>query len=191
MSWEPDYVTLPDVKSYQRIDDTADDALLGIWVTAASRAVDTYCGRQFGQVDAPEARTYRGSYDRHTGAYVTQIDDLQDVTGLTIAHGDVVDVTGYELLPLNAASKGRAYTRVACSTGASLTITARWGWSAVPAAVKTATLLQAARFAARRDSPYGVAGSPAEGSEVRLLATLDPDLKTALGAKYRREWWAV
>ena len=72
-----------------------------------------------------------------------------------------------------------------------LAITGLWGWPAVPTSVKVATLLQASRFAIRRDSPYGIAGSPSEGSELRLLAAVDPDVKVAIGKKYRREWWAV
>jgi hypothetical protein len=50
----------------------------------------------------------------------------------------------------------------------------------VPSAVKLATRLQASRFMARRDSPYGVAGSPDAGSEIRLLSRVDPDVAVAL-----------
>jgi hypothetical protein len=41
-------------------------------------------------------------------------------------------------------------------------------------------MLQASRFYARRDSPYGVAGSPDLGSEVRLLSKVDPDVAVSL-----------
>ena len=51
-----------------------------------------------------------------------------------------------------------------------------------------ATLLQASRLAARRDSPFGVAGSPDAGSEMRLLARVDPDVAVAL-EPYRRRIW--
>jgi hypothetical protein len=59
-------------------------------------------------------------------------------------------------------------------------VTALWGWTAVPVAVKQATLLQASRFFSRRHSPYGVAGSPELGSEIRLLARVDPDVGVSL-----------
>ncbi len=190
MTWEPDYVTVPELKSYLRIDDTADDVLLAVWVTTASRAVDTFCHRQFGQVDTLEARTFRPCWDA-AGGYSVEIDDLQDVDGLLVLDSAGIPVLTYTLAPDNAPQRGRPYTRLAAAGPGPLTITALWGWAAVPAAVKSATLLQAARFAARRDSPFGIAGSPSEGSELRLLASLDPDLKTSLGAKYRREVWVA
>jgi hypothetical protein len=69
-------------------------------------------------------------------------------------------------------------------------VTATWGWTAVPATIKKATLLQASRFYKRRDAPFGVAGSPDMGSEMRLLAKVDPDVEVMLG-DYRRKWGAV
>ena len=61
--------------------------------------------------------------------------------------------------------------------------------SAVERAVKAGLFLQGARLAARRDSPFGISGSPSEQGEIRLLAQLDPDFKTSL-KPLRREWWA-
>lgn len=190
MTWEPDYVTASELKAYLRISDTDDDTLVAVWVTTASRAVDAYCGRQFGQVATAEARTFTPAYDRHLARYTVEIDDLQDITGLQVADADEVAVTEYTLEPVNGPARGKPYERIVVAGCGALTITALWGWSSVPVAVKNATLLQAARLAARRDSPFGIAGSPSEGSEMRLLATLDPDLKTSLGT-YRRQWWAA
>jgi hypothetical protein len=72
-----------------------------------------------------------------------------------------------------------------------VTISAVWGWDEVPTTVEQATLLQASRFHARRFSPYGVAGSPEAGSEMRLLAKLDPDVELALGRASLVRWWAA
>lgn len=192
MAWQPDYVTLVEGKSYLKVEDSADDAFLAVWITTASRAVDTFCHRQFGKVAAPEARQYEAVWDRHIRSWVTDIDDLQTTTGLTVLDSAATPQTDYSFTPVNALQKGKPYERILTSTGGTLTITASWGWTAVPVAVKNATLLQMARFVARRDSPFGVAGSPSEGSEQRLLtASLDPDLKTSLGSTYRREWWAA
>jgi len=191
MAWEPDYVTTAEVKSYLRITDDDDNALIGIWATTASRAVDTFCHRQFGSVDVVEDRTYHTAWDRLIGSWTTEIDDLQSVVALEVADGVGTLLADYELGPTNAEQKGKPFTRIITSTPGPLVISGLWGWAEVPAAVKNATLIQAARFAARRDSPFGMAGSPSEGTEQRLLATLDPDLKTALGSKYRREWWAA
>jgi hypothetical protein len=212
VTWAPDYVTVAVLKSYLRITDTADDVFLALWATTASRNVDEFCQRQFGKVATAEARVYTPVWDRHLRKYVTQFDDLQDVTGLivTTEDGTVLTSDDYTLWPRNAVAKGRPYERITTPGrndltlfGAyrddltlsapylgELTVTASWGWTAVPSAVSTGLFLQAARLAARRDSPFGIAGSPGEGSEIRLLAQLDPDFRTAL-KPLRRNWWAA
>lgn len=192
MAWAPDYVTGAELKTYQGDSTTALDALYALWATTASRAVDTFCHRQFGSVTA-EAREYESVYDRHIGRYVAEIDDLQTVTGFEVLDedGNEITSTDYTLEPVNALLKGMPYERIVVDVCGLLTITGAWGWTAVPSAVKTATYLQGSRFAKRRDAPFGIAGSPDSGSEMRLLAQLDPDLKTALGKKYRREVWAA
>jgi len=45
---------------------------------------------------------------------------------------------------------------------------------------KVATVLQANRLLKRRHAPFGVAGSPELGSELRLLARVDPDVAVSL-----------
>jgi hypothetical protein len=213
VTWAPDYATVGEVKQYLRILDTDDDVLLALWVTAASRAVDRHCGRQFGQTATSEPRTYEAHFDSHIGCWVVQVDDLYGST-ITVTGPDSQAITEYEFGPVNALAKGRVYERLlltrpvsAASSGwwgwpyaavaqsnqprVKVTVSsAQWGWSTVPTPVKAATLLQTARLAARRDSPFGIAGSPSDGSEIRLLAALDPDLKTSLMA-FRRDWWAA
>jgi hypothetical protein len=189
VSWAPDYSTTARVKNYLRITDTDDDLFIAAWLTAVSRNIDDHAGRQFGQVDEAEERTYGSTYSRSHLGYVCDIDDLQDVTGLEVLDANGNAVTGYTLWPRNAPQKGKPYTQIH-GAGGSLAITALWGWSAVPPSVETAIWLQAARLAARRDSPFGVAGSPTEGSEIRLLAQLDPDFRTTL-KPFVRKWWAA
>lgn len=194
MTWKPDYVELAGLKSYLRIDDTVDDVFLALWITTVSRNVDDFTRRQFGQTTL-EARTYTPAWDRHLCAYVVVVDDVQDVTGLAIIDENGTTVTGHTYDPVNAVKKGKPYERLILGSAATsftgdLTVTALWGWSAVPSAVPTGVYLQAARLAKRRDSPFGIAGSPSEGSEVRLLAQLDPDFRTSL-KPFVRKWWAA
>lgn len=190
MTWAPDYVQLADLRSYLNITGTQHDMFLSTWITTVSRNVDDACGRQFGQVDAAETREYRASYDRREGAWYAEIDDLQDVTDLTVIDASATVVTDYALLPANNPQKGKPYERMTLPGAGPFTIDALWGWSAVPAAVKTAMFLQAARLAARRDSPFGISGSPSEQGEIRLLAQLDPDFRTSLKPLVRK-WWAA
>ena len=194
MVWAPAYVTADELKAFVRIDDAADDTQVALAIDAASRAVDQYTGRQFGQVAAPEARRYTARWDY--ARWVVDVDDLMDATGLTVAV-PAGTVTVYDREPINAAQTGRPWTRLAVGAGSAyqptgaaneVTVTAKWGWPAVPAAVKNATLLQASRFFARRESPYGIAGSPDQGSELRLLSKLDPDVAVILGPYTKRQW---
>lgn len=188
MAWAPDYITVDELKDYVRVDDDVDDVQLAVAVSAASRAIDDHCNRQFGRVDVAQERTYTARPDYGRGVWVVDIDDLDDDTGLTVASaGDAI--TAYTLEPVNAVANGLAWTRLVVSadsgvqpTGLAngMTATVRWGWTATPPAAVLASYLQASRFVARRDSPYGVAGSPQTGSELRLLARLDPDVAVSL-----------
>lgn len=188
MPWAPDYVTAIEFKDRLAITGAADDAKIGRMITAASRAVDSTTYRQFGQVAAPEARFYTARWDDQMAAWVVVIDDLMDPAGLTatIAAGTL---TPTALKPANAAVRGRPYTRLAIDptslvlpkgTPDEVTVTAKWGWTAVPDTVKEATLVQTARFFKRKDAPFGIAGSPDTGSELRLLAKVDPDVAVML-----------
>jgi hypothetical protein len=196
MTWKPDYVTAVQVADFLRISDTVDNTQFGMWATAASRAVDDKTNRQFGQLAAPAARTYRrpAVYNPASGLWELEIDDVQDVTGMLVA-GVAYASAGAVLLPDNAPADGKPWERLGFTmqpllptAGAPMTtvITARWGWTTVPAQVTGACYLQSARWAARRDAPFGIAGSPDQGSEIRLLAKLDPDVATTLAGLSRR-----
>jgi hypothetical protein len=203
MAWAPDYLTLAELKSWLRVADTVDDTELAAAITAASRAIDTATHRQFGQLAAPAEWVYTPQWDRKRCRWVVHIDDLATTTGVVVEI-DGTATTDYTLEPRNAVSKGMVWTRLVLGEDVTVPagetageaqrdsagITAPWGWAAVPTAVKLATRLQASRFAARRDSPYGVAGSPQNGSELRLLARVDPDVAVSLH-RYIREVWAA
>lgn len=189
MAWAPDYLTLAQYKAYPRIDDTVDDAELSTAITAASRAIDDHCNRQFGKVATPEARTYRAYYDYERCRWAVSIDDLQTAAGVVIT-ADGAAVTDYVLEPRNAVAEGKAWTRLVFGSSVRLSddeigAVGPWGWTAFPVAVVQACKLQTSRLAARRDSPFGIAGSPQQGSELRLLARVDPDVAVALRG-YRR-----
>lgn len=193
MAWKPNYISVAQLTAYLRILDDDDDVEIGLYVDAVSRAIDRCCNRQFGLVAAPVERFYTARVDYERGRWVVDIDDLMSSVGLVV-EVDGTAVTTYRLEPVNAAADGRPWESlsfdpesVALPTGADVEVgvTAPWGWSAVPGAVELAARLQGSRFNARRDSPYGVAGSPSDGSEMRLLSRLDPDVAVSL-KDYRR-----
>jgi len=194
MVWAPDYITAAELRAWARIPDSADDAEIATAISAASRAIDGFCRRTFGAVD--DATVWHAA-DRSPyalrGRWAVEIPDLFDDTDMAVTDPDgVTDVTAdVRLEPLNAPMEGKPWTRLTfpgattwtCDpAGGLLAVSALWGWPEVPAGVVQACKIQAHRFLVRRDSPYGVAGSPNTGSELRLAARLDPDVRTALAA---------
>lgn len=148
-------------------------------------------------------------YGAYRRALIVEVDPIASTTGLVVATDDNDDGTAetawtlnthYRLEPINAAALGEPWTRLVAIDRIwprtyrypSVSVTALFGWPAadVPAQVKQATLKQAMRLWKGKDAPFGVAGSPQFGSEIRMLAKLDPDAE-ALIRPLRRNWWAV
>lgn len=204
MAWAPDYAEVDDLADFARIPDDVDDVEIALAISAASRAIDLRCHRQFGLVAAPEARYYTPRYDHRRCRWVVEIDDLMTVTGLEVM-ADLADagtytlaIDAFALKPVNAQPTGRPWTSFEVlpasanqpvSNRDSVEVTARFGWTTVPDPVKQACLLQAHRFLTRRNAPFGVAGSPADGSELRLQAKVDPDVSVSLAPFVR--WWGA
>ena len=206
IGWAPDYASTSELASLVRIGDVLDDAQLGLAIATASRAIDHATGRQFGRLAAPEPRVYTARWSAGRGRWAVEVNDLMTLGGLAVdvdtdgtgIYGAAADVAFLQARPPNAGAAGKPWTGLAFRPGSpvqpsgcedGVQVTARWGWSSVPTAIRQATLMQASRLLARRDAPFGVAGSPEAGSEVRLLARLDPDVAVAV-APYRR-WWGV
>jgi hypothetical protein len=190
MPWAPDYLELADAKDWLQIEHDNDDAQVAEWISAASRAVDERCSgfreRQFGQLDQAAEFTYDDAavYDPRSRRWLLEIDDVTNVTGLQI-NGVAYASQSAVLWPRDAVAKGKAYTALAWPTAPPLplsatTVTARFGWSVVPPNVIGAVKLQLNRWHTRRGAPFGVAGSPTDGSEIRLSARLDPDVAVNL-----------
>lgn len=207
MAWEPDYCTTAEFKNYVGIEstDNTDDVFIALDITAASRAVDACCSyranglgarRQFGKTDAPESRYYTPRWDINQARWVIEIDDLMDITGLTVAvdmgNDDTYEsvITNYVLRPRDALANNRPYTQISINPNSSVQayawrdsakVTANvWGWSAVPSIVKRATLLQAHRFNKRRVSPFGTKGSPQKQTQQTIVDQVDADIEQML-----------
>lgn len=205
MALFPDYASLSEMRAYLRIDDeydTTDDAQLALAITAASRAIDRSTNRQFGLSASAVARVYTAEWSTTHSRYTADIDDVMTTASMVVKTADSTEGsydtthTDYQLLPFNAAGDTRPWTRVMFPRGTSvpcgpgrIQVTASWGWSTVPDTIKQACLIQASRFHKRRDSPFGIAGSPDLGNELRLLDRLDPDVAVLL-SPYRR-WWGA
>lgn len=199
------YAVLADLKGWVGIPDTADDTTLQLALDAAEQQVNAWTGRNFNLDGSVVARIYTPASQT-----AVEVDPIGTLTGLVVETDDNDDGTfettwtvntDFRAEPSNAAVTGVPWTRLV-ATGTKLfptgtrdwpavRVTARYGWpTAVPAAVKMATLHQAARLWKRKDAPFGVAGSVEFGSEMRLLEKMDPDA-VALLAPYRRPWLFV
>jgi hypothetical protein len=180
------YCTLAEIKSSARITDSVDDTMLELAVESASRMVDSYTQRYF--YNAGTATRLFAPQD----SYVAEIDDLITLTTLQTSDGDAFGTTwaakDYQLEPLNGNVDGltnHPATRIRAVDDfifnvldgeATVRVIGVWGWSAVPTAVKQATIIQAARIFKRNDSPLGIAGFGEMGA-IRVGVQLDPDVK--------------
>lgn len=193
------YATLNELKAALRIDDNVDDALLEIAIETASRSIDGYCERYFYN-SGSETRVYIPS-----DSFLVEIDDLVSITSLkTNTNGESFTVTwsssDYQLEPLNGMAGGIdwPYTRIRAVGGylfpiweqrnpnayeATVEVVGTWGWTAVPTAIKQATLLAAARQFKRYDAPLGVAGFGDLGA--MRVSRIDPDVEQ-LVAPYKK-----
>lgn len=192
------YASVADIKASLRITDTVDDTLIQVALGAASDQIDAYCNRVFYNMGTA-VRYYAA-----TDPYFCPIDDLISISELATAvtsNGNYNTVWAnyvngapgdYQLEPLNAAyptdglmspTTGiRALWRYLFPTlggNALVRVTGVWGWSAVPDAVKAATIIQASRLFKRNDSPNGVIGFGDLGV-TRVSSILDPDVRMLL-----------
>jgi hypothetical protein len=182
MAWAPAYASTSELASLVRIGDTADDAQLALALEAASRAIDHTTGRQFGLLAAVEARYYAARWDSSACRWTVEIDDLMTTTGLIVkvdslddaTYPDTVTASYVRRWPVNAAAKGRPWTRLAIHqdsnvqpTGleAGVEVTARWGWTSVPPAGPSRLPVRRGRLARGRvgDAPAGAPGPGRRG----------------------------
>lgn len=185
------YCTLAELKASLAITDSVDDTPLEAAITATSRMIDDYTGRFFyrnGTTQSPVARYYTP-----LDPWTMNMDDNYTIT--EVATDDnfnqtwdtVWSTSDYMLEPVNNPQRGWPVNRMLAIgryvfpyyLPQSVRITGIWGWTSTPAEVNMATLIQAARLFTRRQSPFGIAGSPDLGT-VRLTAKLDADVEALL-----------
>jgi hypothetical protein len=180
------YCSLAEIKASAGISDSVDDTMLELAVEAASRFVDSYTQRYF--YNAGTATRLFVPQD----SYVTEIDDAISISVLQTSDGDNFGTTwaakDYQLEPLNGnvdGLTGHPTTRIRAVDDflfnvldgeATVRVTGVWGWSAVPVAVKQATVIQASRIFKRNSSPLGIAGFGEMGA-IRVGVQLDPDVR--------------
>jgi hypothetical protein len=186
------YASLADLKAALRLQDSIDDSLLELAIEGASREIDGYCERVFYSTSA--TRVYAP-----TNIYTVTTDDIISVTTLkSSSDGVTYDITwqtsDYQLEPLNGVAGGLVtpFTRIRAtgnylmptfSVGtfyeneALLQVVGVFGWSAIPAAIRQATVILAMRLFKRLDSPMGVISNDLGSMRV---GRVDPDVEALL-----------
>lgn len=180
------YVPLEDLKRTLELtgQSFADDDLRNA-ITAASRAVDQITGRVFyPHTGAATARTFDAA--SLTSLY---IDDFYELSSVEWA--DTVRVLGTDFLaePTDGPPWDvlRAYGESFPLGQQTVTVTAKWGWPAVPPQVEAATKLIAARLFRRpREAAFGVAGFGIEDGAAVYVSRWDPDVDMLLSPFKRK-----
>jgi hypothetical protein len=167
----PSFATVEQLAEHLGVRDTLDQAPMVAALAAAEDAVRGHCGRTFEVAGATAtARVFAPA-----SAITVYPDDFLEMTGVTVTDdGTAVDMTTVDGFPLNGRHNGTAWpiTRLTRRSGCwaswdscrrgdqvpSISVTARWGWPAVPAPVTSATLLIAADLYHGRDARFGVIG---------------------------------
>lgn len=191
------YLTSDELKATLQITGTSMDADVERAIEAASRAVEMACSRRglrrFWADTAAVPRLYTAGdpdlLEIHDAFDITLVESDEDGDGV---YERVWSETEYLPIPLNAALDGKPHTalqwRDTCAPGnlrrgfpanvlAGVRVTAKWGWSEVPAFVPQATLLLASRLAKRsREAPFAVVGFGMDQASAVHIARTDPDV---------------
>jgi hypothetical protein len=191
------YCSLADLKAALRVQDSIDDSLLELAIESASREIDGACERVFYSTSATRV------YAPHN-IYLVETDDIVSVTtvktstdGLT--YDTTLAATDYQLEPLNGIAGGLVspFTQIRAigdflfpayspqtifHLEASVQVVGVFGWSAVPAAIRQATVILAMRLFKRLDAPLGMISNDLGSMRV---GRFDPDVE-ALVAPFRK-----
>ena len=196
-------ISTSDLKAHLNIPDSVDDPSVATATLAACTWVRQHCGRTFEVTTSgsESARVFRAKTKT-----LTVTDDFSTTSNLVVKI-DTTDDGAYEstltlntdfiVEPLNATEDGltSVYRRLVATTTLfvpshtfpNVQVTARWGWTAVPDAVKQAALIEGARLFKRRTSPEGVVGGFQDFGAVRVSARHDPDAVALLEPYVRPE----
>ncbi len=196
------YVDKDDLKAYIGLTGTAQDNNIDTAIDSASRLIDSVCGRKFSQDESvvvktftPKSSIYLDTPDiSTTTGLIVKTDDNDDgtfETTLTLNTDYIVEPTNPRVIKITGGTTyyepynkitildTRSSERFDPTIKNNIEITAKWGYSAVPEDIKTATLIQALRYFKRKDTPFNTYGDINTGVS-ELFSRLDPDVQTIL-----------
>ena len=193
------YAATSELKTYIGLSGSAQDTNLDNALQAASRLIDQYTGRRFWQDSSATSKHFTPINE-----FYLEIPDLSTTTGLEVKL-DTTDNGTYDTtltldtdfftIPINPevnyVDGGTTYykpftelrilptrssERFDPKVPKNVKVTGKFGWSAVPQAIKQATLIQGLRFFKRKDAPFNVLGNEQTG-QIEIFSKFDPDAK--------------
>lgn len=204
-----EYVDKNDVKNRIGLSGTSQDSNIDNAINAASRQIDAICGRYFYKETAVAVKYYTPTND-----FFLFTDDISTTTGLIVQLDTTDDGTYDKTLTLdtdfalkpfnpqiNRITDGTTYywpyTEIEILATRSserfdrliqrnVKVTASFGWSSIPDAIKEACIIQATRLWKRKDTPFNVFGNEQTGQQ-ELFSKMDPDAKELIKGYIKRK----
>ena len=187
------YATLAELKTYIGLSGSGQDTNLENAINGASRQIDAITGRFFYQTSSeakyftPDNRIFLVVPDISTpSGLVVQLDTNDDGTHDKTINTDFFlkpidagnQVDGEEFAPITeiAILDTRSSERFDPTIVKNVKVTAQFGYSAVPKAIKQACLIQALRLFKRKDAPFNILGNEQTG-QIELFNKFDPDAR--------------
>ena len=157
------YLTVADWRAWSRDEVTADDEEIGAAILSAQQDLDNACARRFAVAGASSARVF--TPDRNSQTLI--IDDCTTITSI-VENGVTLDASVYQPEPLNnlsASGETVPFDKVKRLTGcwyvdgpkATVTITAPWGWQAIPFPIVESCKIVTKATLELRDTRFGLA----------------------------------
>jgi hypothetical protein len=170
------HVTVEDYKAWSRIQTWDNDFEVESAIVTAEQSLDDALGRRL--IEAGDTATSRVFVP--CDELVLLIDDAAEITSITNAGATI---TSYQLEPLNGLSAGGEqvpYDLVRLTAGcwyrdggrATVTVTARWGWPALPAGLGDVVKIATKAVLDGRNVRLGIADLTAGGAVTERDAAL-------------------
>ena len=190
-------ISVEDVKARLGITDDDDSTTLEPAIQAASEAITIWCGQGFVPDTTATARVYAPK-----SAWRAWVDPFWSTAGLVIKTDDDDDgvfettwaTTSYELVPFGGSMSyvlTAPYDTIRALGGALfpmcgyrtriLEVTAKWGWTVVPASVADAAKIVTVDLWKRKDVAFGIATSTVEFGGLRIGRDVMAQVASLLG----------
>lgn len=173
----PRYLTVDSFQEWARNDITADEDLIEEAINTSEEWIDDKAGRSLVNVTAGTAtvvRTFRVSPGQHT-LYVPDLAEITSVVENGITLTEDTDFVAEPLDNLDPDSQAyRPYDSLVRLDNVwycdgrrpTITVTGKWGWTAIPKSVVTACRILTNDWLMNRDVRLGVVGSDADGFSI-------------------------